>query len=100
MRERYVKIPPALSATTDTSILPIECENCMIHYVYYQTLNYLQKYDVADRERIEFEKQLARAKASNFRVLDQWHRMTGQGESGGNGIGMPKVPSQYGPRYM
>lgn len=97
-RENYLKTPAALAATTDTSALPIECENPMIHYAFYQMLQYLQKYDAADRERAEFEKQLARAKASNFKVINQLHRMMSIPTTQ-DGIAMPRFPASYGPRY-
>jgi hypothetical protein len=95
LREHYIKTPTALSATTDTSELPIECENVLIHYAYYQMLEYLQRYDAADRERMEYARQLGRAKASNDKIIRYQHRFSAV-KTNASGIAAPRFPSSYG----
>ena len=98
MREWYLKTPTALSATTDTSDLPIECENPLIWFAWYNMLAYLQKYDEADRKERQYLKMVEDAKAHNAKVVDQWHRMMGA-DNAQDGIAPPRFPSAYGARY-
>jgi hypothetical protein len=71
IRERYFAFPSALTANADTSDLPEEAQNLIILYARYETLDYLQKYEEADRVRIEFRVQLKQAKLANKSKLDR-----------------------------
>lgn len=71
IRERYWKIPTALSVNSDTSDLPIEAENLMIQWVHMKTLEYLNKFELADRTRIEFERMLKRSKIAQQKKIDK-----------------------------
>lgn len=74
IRERYWKVPTELSANANTSDLPIETENCIIYWAWYQTLTYLNKFEQADRIRIEYERALKAAILANNKVLDRYIR--------------------------
>ncbi|MDE2015964.1 MAG: hypothetical protein KGJ89_05060 [Patescibacteria group bacterium] len=97
IRDRYWKVPAILSGDTDTSILPLDAENCIIQWSLYKMLEYLNKFEAADRSRIEFERMLVRAKASNLKILDNMNIM--QAPVPFNGIAPPRFPSTYGARY-
>jgi hypothetical protein len=71
IRERYFAFPSALTANADTSDLPEEAQNLIILYARYETLDYLQKYEEADRVRIEFRVQLKQAKLANKTKIDR-----------------------------
>ena len=96
IRERYWAQPTVLSASGDTSDLPIECENCLINYAYYRILEYINNFEFADRARLEFERVLKRAKIANKRKLNELQVM----RSGTAGITFnllpPSFPSNYG----
>lgn len=94
IRDRYWKVPTTLAANTDTSDLPIEVENCILHWAWYNILQYLNKFEAADRIRIEFERLLKRAKAKNNKKISKMHIFGGGG--GASQLHPPVFPPQYG----
>lgn len=104
IRDRYWQLPDALSANANTSDLPIECENLIIAIAQMNILDYLQKYEAADRLRIKIYGQipgdqrsmLNRAKLANQRIINKMYIMGGSTYI--NGIAPPRFPSKYG-RY-
>ncbi len=98
IRDRYWKVPTTLSANANTSDLSIEVENCIIHWAWYKINEYLNKFDSADRIRLEFERLLRRAKLSNNRRIDKMHIFQSS-ETYDRGIHPVKFPSKYGARY-
>lgn len=94
MTDRYWKQPTALSTNSSTSDLPVECENAIIHYAWYKILQYLNKFEQADRIRIEYEKTLNKAIKMNDKMLDKMHVMQRSGFY--QGIEPPRWPSGYG----
>ncbi len=103
--DRYWKIPTALSANTDTSDLPIFCENFIIYWTLMRILEYLNKFEAADRLRAEIygtgrgvdKGILQKAKIANNKILDQMLRFQSGRES--DGLQPPKFSSHYGARY-
>lgn len=93
MRERYFAFPAEMTANSDISDLPEETQNLIILYARYETLDYLQKYEEADRIRIEFRTQLKRARLANKSKLDKF-RQFGQGNRYYN-YRFPRLPSSY-----
>ena len=93
IRDRYWKVPTTLAANTDTSDLPIETENCLIHWSWYNTLQYLNKFEAADRVRVEFERLLKRAKIINNKQIDKMHIFGGRFRSQ---VHPPVYPPEYG----
>lgn len=98
IRDRYWKVPAILANDTDTTLLPIETENCLIQWALYKTQEYLNKFEAADRSRMEFERMLAKAKASNMKVIDTLNVMQAP-VTGVAGMQPPRFPSTYGARY-
>lgn len=96
VRERYWKVPTTLTANTDTSDLPIECENCLINYAYFRILEYMNKFELADRTRIEFERLLKRAKTASKKKINMLNIMQSGNIGGFFGIAAPRFPSRYG----
>lgn len=94
MRERYYRLPTAFSANTDTSILPIETENCMIWFVWAQMLDYASKFDEADRKLINYRNMLNIAKKANKKKLNKMRDFVGAPSD--RGIRGPSLPSSYG----
>lgn len=94
MRDRYFKQPVTLAANTDTSDLPIECENLLISYASWNTLNYLNLHDRADREQINYEKKLKKARIANTRKLDHLIKFSGL-----NDTRFPLIPAQFPSNY-
>lgn len=70
IRERYWKVPTTLSANADTSDLPIEAENALIHAAWFKILEYLNKFELADRTRIAFERIKEKAISANKKKID------------------------------
>jgi hypothetical protein len=107
IRERYWAFPTALAANSDTSDLPLFCENFIIHWSWMSMLEKLNKFDAADRIRLKIYGNpslqndpgiLHRCRSANNKILDRMHifgekRMV-------DGIAIPKFPSGYGPRYF
>lgn len=96
IRERYWKVPIALSANADTSDLPVECENCLINYAYFRVLEYMNKFELADRTRLEFERLLKRAKAASKRKINQLSIMRSGSMGRVSALTPPRFPSSYG----
>lgn len=106
MRERYWKIPSRLSADTDISDLPLYCENFLIHWAWMSILQYLQKYEAADRVAMKIYGNpamkdpgiLQKCKSANEKIINQMFRMGGNSSpaNGYNGISAPRFPSNYG----
>lgn len=97
VRERYYKVPATLTANADISDLPIEVENCLIQYAYLKVLEYMNKFESADRVRVEFERLLRNAKKSNEKKIDKL-RIIAPLSASGYGIQPTRLPSNY-PRY-
>lgn len=96
IRERYFAFPTALTSNTDTSDLPEETQNLLIIYARYEVLDYLQKYEEADRVRIEFRIQLKQARLANKGKLDKFLQF-GKGNRYHN-YRFPRLPASYGRR--
>ena len=71
IREKYIKTPTALAATGDTSDLPIEVENCLIHYALAGILRYLKQPSAAKDEVELFKYHLEQAMIDNERKLSK-----------------------------
>ena len=97
IRERYWMAPTSLSANTSTSDLPIECENILIHWAWYKILEYMNKFEQADRLRIETQRLLSQAKSMNDKMIDKMHVMSANMYH--NGLQPPRFPSHYGRMY-
>lgn len=102
--DRYWAIPTALSADSDTSDLPEFCENFIIHWAWMSILQYLNKFDAADRIAMKIYGNpamkdpgiLQKAKLANSKIIDQMFAFGGSQTYGG--IEPPKLSSHYG-RY-
>lgn len=92
IRDRYWKVPTALSANGNQSDLPIECENCLIHWAWYKMLEYQNKFESADRIRLEYEKLVVKAKNTNEKHLNNMHIFSGYGSLE---LLPPRWPSGY-----
>jgi len=91
IRDVYFKQPDKMSLTTDTSDLPIECENLIIERAYYKILNYLQRYEAADRVDLQLRRMLKQAKKTNKKKLNRMFRFRSDGMQR---MG-PRLPSNY-----
>lgn len=98
IRDRYWRVPVTLAANTDTSDLPIEAENCIRHWAWYNILQYMNKFEQADRVRAEFERLLKRAKAANKKIVNNMHVFQGQYRGSQMGMYPPRFPATYGVR--
>jgi hypothetical protein len=102
IRERYWKVPAALSADTDVSSLPLFCENYLIHWAWMSVLRYLQKYEAADRvaqviygnPAMKDPGILQKAKSANDKIINTMFTMGSPSVS--NGIAPPRLGSHYG----
>jgi hypothetical protein len=100
VRERYYMVPTELTANADTSDLPIEVENCLIQYSHMKVLEYMNKFEAADRVRVEFERLLRNAKKSNEKKIDKLRVIDPINGVGAFGIQPTRLPSNYpGMRY-
>jgi len=100
MVDRYWKIPPPLSADADVYALPIFCENFIIQWALRGTLEYMNKFDAADRITSKIysaDGVLAKAKMANKAIIDRIVRF--QPTDGGRPIAPPRFSSHYGARY-
>ena len=95
IKYRYWKVPVTLAANADTSDLPIEVENCIIQWTLYMTLDYMNKFDMADRARLEYVRLLKTAKITNDRITDRMDILR-SGDLYRDGIAPPRFPSNYG----
>jgi hypothetical protein len=101
IRERYWKIPGAMSDDASTSDLPLFCENFIIHWAWMSILEYMNKFEQADRLRVKLygsptmkdEGMLQKAKAANKKMLDVYLRFDPQESRGG--LQPPRMPSHY-----
>lgn len=106
IRDRYWKIPSTLTADSDVSDLPLFCENFIIHWSLMSVLQYLQKYEAADKVALKIYGNpamkdpgiLQKAKLSNEKIINKMFRMGGnsRANNGYNGIDTPRFPSSYG----
>lgn len=94
IRERYWKQPTALSVNADTSDLPIETENCIIFWTWYHMLEYLNKFEQADRVRRDYERQLQLAIKANQKKIDKMHVF--QSDRGFRGNAVVSFPPEFG----
>lgn len=97
IRDRYWKVPTTLSANANTSDLPIEVENCIRHWAWYNILQYLSRFEQADRVRAEFERLLKRARAANDKIVNKMHVYVSRLDD--RGIHPPTFKPEYGARY-
>jgi len=95
MRDRYYAQPTALSANTDTTDLPIECENPLIYWAWAMTLDAMDSFNKADRVRQEYGRLTDSARASNARKVNKM-RVMNSGASSRIGIAAPKFPPEFG----
>lgn len=98
IRVRYWKAPPALSANTDTSSLPIECQNCLLSYAYTGAYEYINEFERADRERQKFFNLLNKAKLDNASKLDKMWVMNSSRHARGV-FESPRWPAGYPSDY-
>jgi hypothetical protein len=99
--DRYWAIPDALSGDSDTSDLPIFCENFIIHWAWMSILDYLNKFEQADRIRVKIygsptmkdDAILQKIKAANKKMLDIYLRFEPQETRAG--LQPPKFPAHY-----
>lgn len=96
LRIRYYKVPAPLASNNDVTNLPIECDNLLILYGWFSILNYLHKYDQADRITLNYTSLLKKAKVANGKILDRMLRFQ-EGSYYGRII-PPRLPSHYGYR--
>jgi hypothetical protein len=94
LRERYYALPSALTANTDTSDLPVEAENALIRFAWWQMLSYLNKFDESDRVRIDYQRALKTAKTANKRKIDKLIQF--QGFRDNRSLKAPRLPAAYG----
>lgn len=99
VRERYWSVPATLTANTDTSGLPIECENCLINYAYFRILEYMNKFELADRTRLEYERILKKAKAASKRKINLLNVMQSGRIGAFSNLTPPRFPSNYGRNF-
>jgi hypothetical protein len=98
--DRYWKYPTPLSTDSQTSDLPLFCENFLIHWAWMGILEYMNKFEQADRIKAKIYADkvgiLYKAKSANAKIIDQMFRFSDS--SGYAGILPPRLPSHYG-RY-
>lgn len=94
MRDRYYKLPDALVSNSDQSDLPIECEICIINYAFAGIKEILKEYPNSDRAKLDFAKNLTKAKDVNKDKLNRLLRF--QKTPRGLIRNLPVLPSPYG----
>lgn len=94
LRDRYWHVPTTLAANANTSDLPIETENCILQWSLYRVLEYLNKFEAADRARIEYLNMLKKAKEMNSKMIDKMHVFTAS-NYGNTQLLRPQFPSGY-----
>jgi len=97
VRERYYALPTAFTANTDTSLLPIEVENCLIYWAWSQILDFLNKFDEADRKQINYRNMLKIAEKANKRKINKLRQF--EGTRNFSGVRGPRLPSRYGQNF-
>jgi hypothetical protein len=97
LRERYYALPTAFTTNTDTSLLPIEVENCLIYWAWSQMLDYQSKFDEADRKMVQYRNMLKIAKAANKKKLNIARQMEGIRHD--NNLRGPRLPANYGTNF-
>lgn len=94
--DRYWKVPTALSVDADTYTLPLFCENFLIHWPLMRVLEYMNKFDAADRVRTQIygkNGMLQKAMAANSKIIDKLIRF--QPQTGRMALQTPRFPSGY-----
>lgn len=91
IRDAYFKQPTKMSTTSDTSDLPLECENLIIERAYYKMLNYLQRYEAADRVGVDLIRMLKQAKKINKKKINRMLRFRRDMMP----VAGPRLPSNY-----
>lgn len=94
IRDRYWAIPTTLSANTDTSDLPIECENVLIYYAWKEVLLFLGSFEKADKVSIEYRKLLSNATIANDIIISKMHVMNSGVRN--SRVGLPLLPAGFG----
>jgi hypothetical protein len=100
MVDRYWKVPTILTSDADVYTLPLFCENFLIHWPLMRVLEYMNKFDAADRVRTQIyaaKGVLEKSMFANSKVLDKMLRF--QPTGGGRPIAPPRFPGAYGARY-
>ncbi len=96
MVDRYWKVPTTLSADADVYTLPLFCENFLIHWPLMRVLEYMNKFEAADRVRTQIYGKkgvLEKAMFANSKILDKMLRF--QPTEGRRAIEAPRFPSRY-----
>ena len=96
MRERYWRIPTVMTASADTTLLPIETENCIIQFVLGMINDFLKNFTAAEASRRSLGVFLKRALSRNKKMIDQMHVLSANTHGGHHGIHPPSYPSGYG----
>lgn len=95
--DRYWKVPTTLALDADVYVLPLFCENFLIHWPLMRVLEYMNKFDQADRVRTQIygaNGMLDKAKIANGKIIDKMLRF--HPSRGGRPIQSPRFPSHYG----
>jgi len=99
--DQYWKIPTVLSANSDTSILPIECDNLLWSMALLEILEYMNKYEQADRLRariygnnVNNDGMLERAKRANRKIINKMTVF-----QPGHTVELPLEPPRFGAGY-
>lgn len=104
--DRYWKSPQTLVNDADLYDFPLFCENFLIHYAWMKMLEYLNKFDQADRIRLQIYGDplkkmpgiMQKCISANRVVIDKMLRF--HPSRGGRAIEPPRFPSHYGARYF
>jgi hypothetical protein len=95
IRDRYWAIPTTLAANTDTSDLPIECENVLIYYAWKEVLMYLGQFEKGDRIERSYRSLLDGAMAANDNMVSKMHIFMSDAGRRGR-VGPLLLPQEYG----
>lgn len=95
LRDRYWHVPATLATNAATSDLPIETENCIIQWSLYRVLEYLNKFEAADRARLEYVNMLKKAKEMNNKMLNKMHVFSTASRRGMSDTTPAQFPSDY-----
>ena len=96
LRTRYWKIPDELNTDAGVSDLPYECENLILYWAWAGMLEYMNKFEAADRVHLRYASMLKKAMVSNKRKIDRMRML--QEASRYTGLRPPRLPSNY-PSY-
>ena len=106
MIDRYWSVPTTLVNDADLYSLPLFCENFIIEWSYMKILEYMNKYDTADRVRASLYGNptkpsikgiLEKCLMANKKVMDTMIRFGPH--YGASPVSAPRFPSHYDSRY-